>query len=198
MCYLSISFFQGVVKMKNSSKFLGTTTSVILLLCVLLTAVSCGKKTAETGPVELTFWDLRTEGVGAAMIDAIIANFQAANPNIRITRSAFGNEDLRATIKPAINSGEGPDIFSYDAGAGYLGVLANTGMALDLSPYAFYMPYAGKTIIRHDLDGYRSCLHPLDGRRVLSPSLVFEEGETVLPVNKLTNGMMAFNQQFDL
>ncbi|MDR1419018.1 MAG: extracellular solute-binding protein [Treponema sp.] len=122
--------------MKNVSKFYRYATSVIPFLCVLLIAASCGKKNAGTGPVELVFWDLRTEGVGAAMIDTIISNFQAANPGIRITRSAFGNEDLRATIKPAINSGEGPDIFSYDAGAGYLGVLANTGMALDLSPYA--------------------------------------------------------------
>jgi raffinose/stachyose/melibiose transport system substrate-binding protein len=70
------------------------------------------------------------------MMNAIVANFEAANPGIKITRSAFANEDLRATIKPAINSGAGPDLFSYDAGAGYLGVLANTGMALDLSPYA--------------------------------------------------------------
>jgi raffinose/stachyose/melibiose transport system substrate-binding protein len=112
------------------------TTAVILLLCILFSAVSCEKSTEAKGPVELIFWDLRTEGPAVEMIDAIIANFQAANPNIRITRSAFNNEDLRATIKPAINSGEGPDIFSYDAGAGYLGVLANTGMALDLSPYA--------------------------------------------------------------
>src|SRR5699024_8701573 len=35
----------------------------------------------------------------------------------------------------AINSGEGPDVFSYDAGAGYLGVLAKAGLALDLTPY---------------------------------------------------------------
>ena len=80
-------------------------------------------------------WDLRTEGAGAKMIDTIIENFEKENPNVTIKRTAFKVADLRNTIKPAINSGEGPDIFSYDAGAGYLGVLANAGLAMDLSDY---------------------------------------------------------------
>lgn len=86
-------------------------------------------------PIELNFWDLRTEGAGAEMIDTLIANFEKENPNVTVKRTAFKVDDLRNTIKPAINSGEGPDVFSYDAGAGYLGVLANAGLALDLTPY---------------------------------------------------------------
>lgn len=86
-------------------------------------------------PIELNFWDLRTEGAGAKMIDTLIENFQKENPNITVKRTAFKVADLRNTIKPAINSGEGPDVFSYDAGAGYLGVLAKARLALDLSEY---------------------------------------------------------------
>lgn len=86
--------------------------------------------------IELNIWDLRTEGAGAKMIDEIIAEFMKENPNITVKRTAFKVADLRNTIKPAINSGEGPDIFSYDAGAGYLGVLANAGLALDLTSHA--------------------------------------------------------------
>lgn len=86
-------------------------------------------------PIELNFWDLRTEGAGAKMIDTLIENFEKENPNITVKRTAFKVADLRNTIKPAINSGEGPDVFSYDAGAGYLGVLAKAGLALDLSEY---------------------------------------------------------------
>lgn len=92
-------------------------------------------KTDGEEKVELNFWDLRTEGAAAKMIDTIIANFEKENPNIKIKRTAFKVDDLRNTIKPAINSGEGPDVFSYDAGAGYLGVLAQAGLALDLSEY---------------------------------------------------------------
>lgn len=101
------------------------------------------KETVETTPsetdsdekIELNFWDLRTEGAGAKMIDTLIDEFEKENPNITIKRTAFKVDDLRNTIKPAINSGEGPDVFSYDAGAGYLGVLAKAGLALDLSEY---------------------------------------------------------------
>ena len=98
-----------------------------------------GTETSEqTDPdekIELNFWDLRTEGAGAEMIDTLIANFEKENPNVTVKRTAFKVDDLRNTIKPAINSGEGPDVFSYDAGAGYLGVLAKAGLALDLTPY---------------------------------------------------------------
>lgn len=85
--------------------------------------------------IELNFWDLRTQDPGAKMIDTLIENFEKENPNITVKRTAFKVDDLRNTIKPAINSGEGPDVFSYDAGAGYLGVLANAGLALDLESY---------------------------------------------------------------
>lgn len=91
--------------------------------------------TADGGQIELNFWDLRTEGAGAEMIDKLIENFEKENPDIKVKRTAFKVDDLRNTIKPAINSGEGPDVFSYDAGAGYLGVLAKAGLALDLTKY---------------------------------------------------------------
>ena len=91
--------------------------------------------TADGGQIELNFWDLRTEGTGAEMIDTLIENFEKENPDIKVKRTAFKVDDLRNTIKPAINSGEGPDVFSYDAGAGYLGVLAKAGLALDLTKY---------------------------------------------------------------
>lgn len=86
--------------------------------------------------IEITLWDLRTEETNGALIDQIIENYEAENPNVTISRSAFTVTDLRNTIKPAINSGEGPDIFSYDSGAGYLGVLASSGLAYDMTDYA--------------------------------------------------------------
>jgi len=92
--------------------------------------------TVSDKKIELTMWDVRTEGPAAVMIDKINAEFTKVNPNITVKRSAFKVDDLRNTIKPAINSGKGPDIFSYDAGAGYLGVLADSGLALDMTKYA--------------------------------------------------------------
>jgi hypothetical protein len=50
----------------------------------------------------------------------------------------------------------------------------------DLSVIALYIPYARDILIRHDLGGYRTFLHLLDSRRVLSPSLMVKNGDTVL------------------
>lgn len=134
--------------MKRTMKIL----SVLLVSTIILTACTPGSTSDGNAPkeeaaeekqvdtsdgeqIELNFWDLRTEGAGAKMIDTLIENFEKENPDIKVKRTAFKVADLRNTIKPAINSGEGPDVFSYDAGAGYLGVLAKAGLALDLSEY---------------------------------------------------------------
>ncbi len=88
------------------------------------------------GNVTLTLWDPFTEPESAKIVDTIIKNLEQENPNIKIKRNTMRNEDLRNTIKPALTSGKGPDLFMYDSGPGYLGVLAKSGLALDLTPYA--------------------------------------------------------------
>jgi len=129
---------------------------LIIVMCIFTLISGCGP--ASTSKVEndtaningassqstsnkkekitLTMWDLRTEGIPAEMIDKIISEFTKKNPNIAIKRTAFKADDLRNTIKPALNSGKGPDVFSYDLGPGYLGVLAKAGLAVDLTTYA--------------------------------------------------------------
>lgn len=94
--------------------------------------------------IELTLWDSRTEEANSAMIESIIAGFEAKYPNIKVKHSPFRLEELRNTIKPALNSGEGPDIFSYDVGAGYLGVLADADMVLDMTSYAEQFKWADR------------------------------------------------------
>jgi hypothetical protein len=52
----------------------------------------------------------------------------------------------------------------------------------DLSLIAIYIPSVRYVVIHHDLQDYRSCLHLLDKRRVVSPSLTFSGDITVLPM----------------
>jgi hypothetical protein len=52
----------------------------------------------------------------------------------------------------------------------------------DRSLIAVYIPYAANVAIHHDLTGYKTCLHLLDKRRVVSPELVIDEGLSVLPM----------------
>jgi raffinose/stachyose/melibiose transport system substrate-binding protein len=99
----------------------------------LILFISCkdSSKTGGEGPVEIVVWG------GAelvSIIESIAVDFNEANQDIHVTLSVFS--EIRDLIKPAINSGEGPDLFSYDTGAGYLGVMVDAGLALDLTPYA--------------------------------------------------------------
>lgn len=84
---------------------------------------------------DITLWDGMTDGDGNVLMQELADGF-AAEHGIKVERVVMKMEDLRTTIKAAINSGEGPDVFSYEIGAGYLGVLANSGLAYDLTDYA--------------------------------------------------------------
>jgi raffinose/stachyose/melibiose transport system substrate-binding protein len=124
--------------------------TVTLILSLILTAcsptINSPNSTANNnnssdekksdGPITLTIWDSYTTPESAVIIETLIEQYQSANPNVKIERNTMKNEDLRNTIKPALTSGKGPDIFMYDSGPGYLGVLAKSGLALDLTSYA--------------------------------------------------------------
>jgi hypothetical protein len=53
----------------------------------------------------------------------------------------------------------------------------------DLSLIAIYIPSARNIAIHHDLTSYRTCLHLLDRRRAVLPSLSVNNGVTVLPMS---------------
>lgn len=97
-----------------------------------------GSETSASEPAvsnegrKLVIWDGQTESVGNLLYQSFVDGF-SAETGIEVERIPIKVEDLRNTIKPAINSGEGPDVFTYDPGAGYLGVLASSGLALDVT-----------------------------------------------------------------
>ena len=61
-------------------------------------------------------------------MDALIAKFEEANPDIDVQRDVQAVDDMRPTIQTALNSGTGPDVFYYDTGPGFAGVLAEGGL----------------------------------------------------------------------
>jgi raffinose/stachyose/melibiose transport system substrate-binding protein len=61
-------------------------------------------------------------------MDAMVAAFEAANPDINVERDVQATDDMRPTIQTALNSGTGPDVFYYDTGPGFAGVLAEAGL----------------------------------------------------------------------
>ena len=68
-------------------------------------------------------------------MDALVAAFEAANPDIDVQRDVQAVDDMRPTIQTALNSGTGPDVFYYDTGPGFGGVLAKAGLVRPLDDF---------------------------------------------------------------
>jgi raffinose/stachyose/melibiose transport system substrate-binding protein len=87
---------------------------------------------APAEKVVLRLWDTFTEEGQSAGMDKMIAQFQATHPNVEFKRDAQSIDDLRPVMQTALGADNGPDIFYYDTGPGYAGVLADAGLLLPL------------------------------------------------------------------
>jgi raffinose/stachyose/melibiose transport system substrate-binding protein len=67
------------------------------------------------------------------LIKADIAEFEKANPGVKVKLNTMPTENLRTVLQTQLRSGEGPDVFSYDTGPGFAGVLAEAGLLYDLT-----------------------------------------------------------------
>ena len=66
-------------------------------------------------------------------MDKIVADFNAAHPNIEVTRESYQiPKPCSDVLKTALGSGTGPDIFYYNLGPGFAGVLAKAGLLMPL------------------------------------------------------------------
>jgi raffinose/stachyose/melibiose transport system substrate-binding protein len=83
--------------------------------------------------IPLRVWDTFTETSDG--MDALIAAFEDANPDIDIQRDVQATDDMRPTLQTALNSGSGPDVFYYDTGPGFAGVLAAAGLLRPLDDF---------------------------------------------------------------
>ena len=100
---------------------------VVLVALLMLAGLGAPHARAQDEQVELLVWDQFT-GANSEAIQAIYDSFTEANPNITIKREVIDSDTMRETINTAISSGTGPDIFNYDAGPAYGGVLAEAGL----------------------------------------------------------------------
>ena len=103
----------------------------IFVLAAMVFAM-CGFACAEE-PVEITFWHQYTDNT---VFDDIAAAFMEMHPEIKVNVVAMKTQDMNTTLKMALTSGTGPDVFYYDAGPGYLGALADAGLLLELDAFA--------------------------------------------------------------
>lgn len=117
-----------------------------LMTCAV--ALAAGGAWAQDS-VTLRVWDSFTENSDG--MDAMIAAFEAAHPDIDVQRDVQATEDMRAIIQTALNSGTGPDVFQYDTGPGFAGVLAGAGLikpldALYDGPLSAVLPWTRERV----------------------------------------------------
>jgi raffinose/stachyose/melibiose transport system substrate-binding protein len=92
---------------------------------VLLGTAGCGGSRSEV----VRFLDETTETTALErVVQDIVQGFEEQNPNIDVQREAMRTEDIRAVIKTRLRTKQPPDVFSYDTGPGFGGVLADAGL----------------------------------------------------------------------
>jgi raffinose/stachyose/melibiose transport system substrate-binding protein len=84
------------------------------------------------GKVTMTFWHNATTGDGKAFWDKTVADFEAANPNVKIEIQSIQNEDLDGKLQTALNSGDAPDVF-LQRGGGKMAAMAKAGQLMDIT-----------------------------------------------------------------
>ena len=80
----------------------------------------------------MTFWHNSTTGDGKAFWASTVADFEAANPNVKINVQAIQNEDMDGKLQTALNSGAPPDIFMA-RGGGKLADIVDADQVMDLT-----------------------------------------------------------------
>jgi raffinose/stachyose/melibiose transport system substrate-binding protein len=94
----------------------------------LLGVVGCGQSQQGGGEVVRFFTSVEeTSGLESAAQE-LVAMFEEQHPNITVEREAVPVEDMRTVIQTRLQSETPPDVFSYDTGPGFGGVLADAGL----------------------------------------------------------------------
>ncbi|HEX2235411.1 MAG TPA: ABC transporter substrate-binding protein [Actinomycetota bacterium] len=65
---------------------------------------------------------------------ALVDKFEQQNPDINVERETIAAEDQRTVIQTRLRSDNPPDLFGYDTGPGFAGVLAKADLLYDLGP----------------------------------------------------------------
>jgi raffinose/stachyose/melibiose transport system substrate-binding protein len=92
---------------------------------VLSASTGCGR---SRGKVVRLFTGIQeTTALERAAYD-IVARFEEQHSNIDVQREAMPTEDQRMVIQTRLQSEDPPDVFSYDTGPGFGGVLADAGL----------------------------------------------------------------------
>lgn len=89
--------------------------SIILASLIIFTLVGCNASEPKedsndmTKNVEIQLWE-QMEPANQEIIDGLIVEYMAVNPNIKVTRTHYSTEELRTNFQTAALAGGGPDL----------------------------------------------------------------------------------------
>jgi raffinose/stachyose/melibiose transport system substrate-binding protein len=110
----------------------GIAASAALVLAACATAEDTSDESAEPAESgEVTWWGWTPD---TPVAEKYIAAFNEEYPDIKVTYRNFENVDFRTTITPALDSGEGPDVFNLSPAGGSPDLWGP--YAIDLAPLA--------------------------------------------------------------
>lgn len=107
-------------------------TAAALTLALTACGGSADPGTDADGNVSMTFWHNSTTGEGKAYWESTVADFEKANPGVKISIQAIQNEDMDGKLQTALNSGDAPDLFMA-RGGGKLADVVEAGQVMDIT-----------------------------------------------------------------
>ncbi len=99
----------------------------------LLGTAACGGGSQGGGQVVRFFTTpAETTSEEKAFLEIQVDGFQEENPKYSLERETVPTEDQRSVIQTRLQSKTPPDVFQYDTGPGFGGVLADAGLLMSL------------------------------------------------------------------
>lgn len=133
----------------------------------------------------MTLWHNSTTGPGVEFWETTVADFEKANPGVKIEIQSIQNEDLDGKLQTALNSGDAPDIF-LQRGGGKMAAMVKAGQLKDLTdaitgPAADEIPDAAYSANSLDDKIYAMPVAVLPGGLFYSQDLFDQAGITENP-----------------
>jgi raffinose/stachyose/melibiose transport system substrate-binding protein len=97
------------------------------------TAAQGAAASEGSGSVEINWWSLTSEGAEMEALNAVIAEFEAANPGITVKREERSVDAHKEALRVALGTEAFPDIYFMWAGLGLGGEFVNAGASAPLN-----------------------------------------------------------------
>lgn len=89
----------------------------------------------EGEEITLTVWDYYARPSETAVMEQINSEFEAAHPGVTVDRVVKSWDEMKATVKLALSSDDGPDVAMVNQGRPDMGSMVEAGLLTDLTDY---------------------------------------------------------------